>query len=96
MLALLVLLQPARNFAQGTLSTILTNGPASKRLNIVVLSEGYQSNQLAQFLVDATNAVNNLFVAQPFREYANYYNAFAISVPKIGHRSISCSKPTMG
>ena len=32
------------------MQTILTNGPVSNRLNIVVLSEGYTTNQLAQFL----------------------------------------------
>ena len=82
-LALLLAFPSARIFAQGTLSTILTNGPTSKRINIVVLSEGYQSNQLAQFLVDATNTVNNLFAAQPFQEYSNYFNAFAISVASV-------------
>ncbi|MBI3852426.1 MAG: hypothetical protein HY298_19390 [Verrucomicrobia bacterium] len=83
-LALLLLAFPfARIFGQGTLSTIFTNGPASQRLNIVVLSEGYQSNQLAQFLVDAVNTVSNLFAAQPFQEYSNYFNAFAISIASV-------------
>ena len=52
----------------------------SNRLNIVVLSEGYTSNQLAQFLVDATNAVNTLLSHPPYHEYRNYVNAFAIKV----------------
>lgn len=53
----------SRTLAQATRTTILTNGPTSNRINIVVLSEGYQTNQLGQFLVDATNAVNNLLTA---------------------------------
>jgi hypothetical protein len=71
---------PLRGVAQATLSTILTNGPTANRINIVVLSEGYQAIQLARFLVDATNAVNNLLSAPPYREYRSYFNAFAISV----------------
>jgi hypothetical protein len=43
---------------QATFYTILTNGPASNRFNIVFLSEGYTSGQLTQFLVAATNAAN--------------------------------------
>lgn len=66
--------------AQPSLQTILTNGPISNRLNVVVLSEGYTSNQLAQFLGDATNAVNALLSHQPYQEYSNYFNAFAIKV----------------
>jgi hypothetical protein len=66
--------------AQASMQTILTNGPISNRLNVVLLSEGYTSNQLAQFLVDATNAVNALLAHQPYQEYSNYFNAFAIQI----------------
>jgi hypothetical protein len=59
---------------------ILSNGPTSNRLNLVVLSEGYTTNQLDQFLVDATNAVNTLLAHAPYQEYRNYVNAFAIKV----------------
>jgi hypothetical protein len=67
-------------FAQPSMQTILTNGPVSNRLNIVALSEGYMTNQLAQFAVDATNAVKALLSHQPYQEYSNYFNAFAIKV----------------
>jgi hypothetical protein len=65
---------------QPSMITILTNGPSSNRLNIVFLSEGYTSNQLGQFLVDATNTINALLSAQPFQEYKNHFNAFAIEI----------------
>ena len=66
--------------AQPSIQTILTNGPLSNRLNLVVLSEGYTTNQLARFLVDATNAVNTVLGHPPYQEYRNYVNAFAIQV----------------
>lgn len=66
--------------AQGTLYTLATNGPTAKRLNIVVLAEGYTTNQTGLFLYDATNAVNNLLAQPPYQEYRNYFNAFAIFV----------------
>jgi hypothetical protein len=69
-----------RALAQPLMQTILTNGPVSNRLNIVVLSEGYTANQLAQFSVDASNAVYALLSHPPYQEYTNYFNAFAIKV----------------
>ena len=70
-------------FAQAVSSTILSNGPTANRINIVVLSEGYKTNQLGQFLVNATNAVNNLLSEPPYQEYRSYFNAFAISVASV-------------
>src|ERR1700677_805994 len=75
-------LMPAGLFAQ-TLTTLLTNGPASNRINVVLLSEGYTTNQLGQFLVDATAAVTNLLAVQPYAEYSSYFNAYAISVASV-------------
>ncbi|HQL78458.1 MAG TPA: M64 family metallopeptidase [Verrucomicrobiota bacterium] len=66
--------------AQPFLQTIRTNGPTANRLNVVILSEGYTSTQLAQFLVDATNTVDTILSHPPYAEYSNYVNAFAIKV----------------
>ena len=66
--------------AQPAMSTVYTNGPASNRLNIVILSEGYTTNELGNFLVDATNAANVLLGWEPYQEYRNYFNVFAIKV----------------
>jgi len=62
------------------MQTILSNGSTSNRLNIVILSEGYTSAQLPQFLAHATNAINALLSHAPYQEYRNYVNAFAIKV----------------
>jgi hypothetical protein len=60
-------------------STIVTNGPATNRINLVIFSEGYTNAQLGQFLIDATNAANFFLSAQPYAEYSNYFNVFAIA-----------------
>lgn len=62
------------------LVTLMTNGPASNRLNIVFLSEGYTSNELAQFLSDARSSAQALLSYKPYNEYTNYINVFAIVV----------------
>lgn len=59
-------------------STILTNGPTSNRVNLVIFSEGYTNGQLGAFLNDATNAANFFLSAEPYAEYAKYFNVFAI------------------
>jgi len=63
------------------MQTILTNGATANRLNMVVLAEGYTSNEFSKFFLDATNAVDALLSCQPFQEYRSYCNAFAIFVP---------------
>src|SRR6185369_1269056 len=68
---------------QGTLYTILTNGPAANHFNIVFLSEGYTADQLPQFLATSTNAANLLLANPPFAEYGSYFNAYALAVPSV-------------
>src|SRR6516225_5442749 len=70
----------ATMFGQPVMTPLLDNGPVSNRFNIVLLSEGYTSNQLTQFRADATNALNALLGLAPYQEYRNYFNAFAIAV----------------
>jgi hypothetical protein len=80
MVAAFVTLGASLASAQPSMQTILTNGPVSNRLNLVLLSEGYTSGQLTQFSADATNAVSALLSHSPYQEYRSYFNAFAIKV----------------
>jgi hypothetical protein len=59
-------------------STIITNGPTTNRANLVFFSEGYTNGQQAKFLSDVTNAVGAFFAVQPYAEYSNFFNVFAI------------------
>ncbi|MFI1771788.1 M64 family metallopeptidase [Thalassobellus citreus] len=52
-----------------------------KRINLVILSEGYQENELDKFITDATNFTNKVFNESPFKEYASYFNVYAIKIP---------------
>ena len=79
---------------QPPMVTLLTNGFGSNRLNVVFLSEGYQTNQLGQFLADATNALNRLLAHPPYAEYSNYFNAFAIKVASTNSGSDHPSYPS--
>lgn len=66
--------------AQTNFYTLLNNGPALNRVNIVILSEGYTGSQFGMFLTHATNTANNLLSSQPFAKYRTYFNIYAIAV----------------
>lgn len=76
---LLMLWLAVRPATAATFSTIVTNGPATNRINLVFFSEGYTSSQMGQFLIDATNAANAFLGAEPYAEYSNYFNVFAVA-----------------
>lgn len=67
-----------------TFYTLRTTGNASNRLSLVFLSEGYTSAQTNLFLTDCTNALHAFFGGgaysgeEPFVEYSNYFNAYAV------------------
>src|SRR5665213_3839859 len=75
---LVFLLIAARPAGAATFTTIVTNGPATNRVNLVFFSEGYTNGQMSQFLTDATNAADFFLNAEPYAEYSNYFNVFAI------------------
>ncbi|MGB0862954.1 MAG: M64 family metallopeptidase [Saprospiraceae bacterium] len=62
-------------------TAIINNGPDAKRVNYVVLGDGYKSNELTTYISDVTNISNSLFNASPFKEYKNFFNVYAIEVP---------------
>lgn len=45
---------------------IVDHGPASARFNVVLLSEGYQASEMAQFETDAQDFADFLFATPPF------------------------------
>ena len=67
-------------YAQASIDTIRSSGHSSKRINLVFLSEGYTKSQLPRFLDDAGNMLSSILSTEPYAEYKNYFNAFAISI----------------
>jgi len=63
---------------------IKISGDDDKRINLVILSEGYQASEFAKFETDAANFVTDIFNQSPFLEYANYFNVYIIKVPSNG------------
>lgn len=57
------------------------SGDTDKRINLIILSEGYQSTEFTKFETDATNFINDMFSQSPFAEYIDYFNVYIIKVP---------------
>lgn len=68
-------------FAQ-TFDTVLLKetGPSDKRINLVVLGDGYDASEQHIFIADATQLTNHLFEKPPSSNYSNYFNVYAIKV----------------
>ena len=75
---LIIILHGALPASSAIFSTIVTNGPTTNRINLVFFSEGYTNGQMGGFLNDCTNAANFFLSAEPYAEYASYFNVFAI------------------
>ncbi len=61
--------------------TIKNSGDNDKRINLVILSDGYQTSELNDFKTDAISFVNDMFSQSPFSEYTDYFNVHIVKVP---------------
>lgn len=66
-----------------TVDTLMRNGNRANRINLVYLSDGYQSAELTKFISNAGSMNNALFSQTPFLQYKNFFNAFAVRVPSV-------------
>jgi hypothetical protein len=60
--------------------TLLENGPASRKVDLVLLAEGYTAQQLPKFHDDARRLVEELFSLEPFRSRRSDFNVRAIDL----------------
>lgn len=58
--------------------TLLKTGPINKRINLVIMGDGYTNAQIPQFLTNANSIYTYLLSTPPFNNYQNYFNVFAI------------------
>ncbi len=70
----------ASPLAADSLTPLNITGPNDKRINIVVVSEGYTAADLANFFADADGFIDDFFSEEPFATYANYFNVYLLEV----------------
>jgi hypothetical protein len=79
-IVLMLLMFNVNSFSQAKLDTIFGNFSSDNRLNMVFVSEGYSQAELGKFLTDVKSLTGSIFTHEPFKEYKNYFNVFALSV----------------
>jgi len=60
--------------------TLIKNGPIDKRINLVIMGDGYTAAQMTQFITNATTSANYLLNTPPFSNYKKYFNVFAVKI----------------
>ena len=69
---------PARPDA---IRTVLDNGPAHEKVDLLVISEGYTQEELPKFHADVKRLTAALFAMEPFKSRRNDFNVRALDVP---------------
>lgn len=62
------------------LATLLTSGPSANRLNIVILAEGFTSNQESLFNQRAQAVLDKFLNTQPYASFKAFFNGYTIFV----------------
>jgi IgA Peptidase M64/Peptidase M64 N-terminus len=69
---------PAR---PGSVWTLMENGPASQKVDLLILGEGYTRAQLPKFHADAKRLVESLFAQEPFKSRRRDFNVRGLDLP---------------
>jgi hypothetical protein len=65
----------------GGVWTIFESGPASGKVDVLLISEGYTADQLPRFHADAVRLVARLFELEPFKSRKSDFNVRGLDVP---------------
>ena len=66
---------------RGTLWTLFENGPADRKVDLLILGDGYTQAGMAKFHADAKRLVDVLFSVTPFKERKSDFNVRALDLP---------------
>ena len=61
--------------------TLYYSGTTENRINLVVLGDGYQEHELEKYAADAGKFAFAFIFQDPFFQYRNFFNVFAVRVP---------------
>ena len=65
----------------GKVWTVFENGPASTKVDLLILGDGYAEVDLPKFHADVKRLVDVLFATEPFKSRKSDFNVRAIDVP---------------
>lgn len=65
------------------IDTLQFQGTDKKVVNLVILADGYTKEEMTNFHEDAKRFTDYFFKTEPFRQYANFFNVYAINTPSL-------------
>ena len=74
---------PSRLNGSGSSTTIVNNGSPANRIDIVIVGDGYQAGQMANYYQHVTNMLPSFFAITPLNEYRTYFNVHRVDVHSI-------------
>jgi hypothetical protein len=72
---------------------IKVSGPSPRKVDLLVLGDGYTRAELPKFEADVRRLAQHLFEVSPFKERANDFNVWALAVPT---QESGVSRPSTG
>ena len=70
----------AQQVGDVTVVPIQVTGPASERLNLIVMCDGYQADEMQKCRDDVDRNQNVQWSVEPFRSYRNYFNVYRVEI----------------
>jgi hypothetical protein len=70
----------AQEPGSATVVPIQVTGPPSERLNLVIMSDGYQADEMDEFRADVDRNLNVQWSIEPFRSYRHYFNIYRLEI----------------
>jgi hypothetical protein len=77
-----------------SVTTLLDNGPSSRRIDLVFVGDGYTAANLVTYSVQVMNAMLALLTQEPFATYSTFFNVHRVDV--ISNESGVDNDPTQG
>ena len=65
----------------GTVWTLVENGPAAEKVDLLLIGDGYTDAEMPKFHADAARLVKALFAVEPYRNRQADFNVRAIDLP---------------
>jgi hypothetical protein len=72
---------PAPRVPLGKVWTVFENGPATEKLDLLMLGDGYAEKDLPKFHADVKKLVDLLFSYEPFKSHRSDFNVRALDLP---------------
>ncbi|HWW61374.1 MAG TPA: peptidase M64 N-terminal domain-containing protein, partial [Thermoanaerobaculia bacterium] len=72
---------PADRTPIGKVWSYLDNGPASEKVDLLVIGEGYTQAEMPKFHKDLERLVGKLFATEPFKSRKKDFNVRALEIP---------------